>query len=65
MAKHELSVWYRVGFISEMPTVKYSVFSFECGSCLLECKRLRFLMTFEVSGKNFGGDSFPQMPETI
>lgn len=48
-----------------MPAVKYSVFSFERCSCLLECRRLKFLMTFEVSGKNFGGDWFLQIPVTI
>lgn len=67
MAKYELSVDIKsdfAQFISEMPTVKYSVFSFEHGACLLEC-RCRFFMKCEVSGRNFEGDWFSQMPISI
>lgn len=59
MAKHELSVWYRVGFISEMSTAKYSVFSFEHGSCLLECTLFRFFYDMWSFWKKFWGRLVP------
>lgn len=55
MGKHELSVWYRVGVISEMPTVKDSVFSFERGSYLLECRRIKFFNDMWSFWKEFWG----------